>query len=74
MLRLNFGKISSLTMNVLDAADGSVIDATSLPSSRNTHFDFFIPVPDSERRIRIQFIPLKTKRDFSVKNLEFWYF
>ena len=74
MLRLNFGKISSLTMNVLDAADGSVIDATSLPSSRNIHFDFFIPVPDSERRIKVQFIPLKPKKDFSVRNLELWYF
>ena len=74
MLRLNFGKISALTMNVLNAADGSVIDATSLPSSRNIHFDFFISVTDSERRIRVQFIPLKPKRDFSVRNLELWSF
>ena len=74
MLRMNFKKNSSISLNVLDAADGSVIDSTRLPSGKNARFDFFIPVTESERTIRIQFIPSNPKRDFFVRNLELWYF
>ena len=74
MLRFNFRDLKFLTINVLDAVDNSVIDTTSLTMGLNIHSDLFIPVPDSERRIRIQFIPRVPEDAISVKNLELWYY
>lgn len=74
MLRICFESLSYLLLNVLDVVNGSVIDTTKLPNVNNSHSDLFIPVSDSERTVRIQFIPDHIYNVFSVKNIELWYF
>jgi hypothetical protein len=74
MLRINFGELSQLTLNVLDAADGSVLDTTSLTSGKNLPSDLFIPTLDSGRKVRVEFLPFFPENAFSVKNIELWYY
>ena len=75
MLRLNFGEISYLTLNVLDGTDGAVIDSAQVTFGKDHRADLFFPVPDFGRNVRIQVIPLNyPEKDFSVKNIELWYY
>lgn len=74
MLRINFGELSSLTLNVFDAADGSILDTASLTSGKNLHSDLFLPVPNSGRKVRVEFLPFLPEKAYSVKNIELWYY
>lgn len=74
MIRINFGELSQITLSVHDAADGSAIDTTSMINGKNLHSDLFIPVPDSGRKVRVEFLPFFPENAISVKNIELWYY
>ena len=74
MLRINFGINSDITTVVSDKNTKDIIDQTTLSPGKNLHTDFYIPVADGTRQISIRFAPSYPDKQFSIKNIEFWYY
>ena len=74
MLRINFRTNSYITTIVSDKDTKDIIDQTTLSFGENLHSDFYIPVADGTRQISIRFAPSYPDKQFSIKNIELWYY
>ena len=74
MLRINFGTNSYITTVISDKDTKDKIDQTTLSPGKNLHTDFYIPVADGIRQISIRFVPSYPDKQFSIKNIELWYY
>ena len=74
MLRINFGTNSDITTVISDKDTKDKIDQTTLSPGKNLHTDFYIPVADGTRQISIRFAPSYPDKQFSINNIELWYY
>lgn len=74
MLRINFGTNSYITTVISDKDTKDKIDQTTLSPGKNLHTDFYIPVADGTRQISVRFAPTYPDKQFSIKNIELWYY
>ncbi len=74
MLRVNFGTNSYIKTVISDTETKTRIDTTTLSPGKNLHTDFYIPIADEARKISIRFAPSYPDKQFSIKNIELWYY
>ena len=74
MLRINFGTNSYITVAVSDSESKDIIDNVTLSPGTNLHTDLYIPISNGSRKILIEFRPARPDRDFSISDIEFWYY
>lgn len=74
MLRVNFAYDAIITMVISDIKTKEDIDQTTLPTGKNLHADFYIPITDESRQVSIRFTPLDSYQRFAIKNIELWYY
>ena len=75
MLRVNFGTNSYITTVASDRKNKKQFDQTTLSIGTNQHADLYIPISSNqELSVLISFRPLYPDKQFSVKNIELWYY
>jgi hypothetical protein len=74
MVRVNFARARAVGLDLVKAADESIVDTCNLAPSMGQSADLFLPLPQEDTEVKVFFFPQGHPKACFIKNIELWYY